>query len=123
MRLQNFRLALLILASLLCFESSGQSQRREYARRLLYVAAPGIRDYLEYGGHGILVFDINDGHKFIKRIPAAETAGLDEKGKPVNVKGICACAAMQRLYITTTRTISCFDMVANNLLWEKAYEG
>jgi len=92
-------------------------------RKLLYVATPGIRDYLEYGGHGILVFDINDGHKFIRRIPAAETAGLDEKGKPLNVKGICACAAMQRLYITTTRTISCFDLVANNLLWEKAYEG
>jgi DNA-binding beta-propeller fold protein YncE len=92
-------------------------------RRLLYVAAPGIRDYLEYGGHGILVFDINEGHKFIKRIPAAESAGLDEKGKPLNVKGICACAGTQRLYITTTRTISCFDLVANQLLWDKAYEG
>ena len=31
-------------------------------RSLLYVAAPGIRDYLEYGGHGLLVFDIDDGH-------------------------------------------------------------
>jgi len=90
---------------------------------LLYVAAPGIRDYLEYGGHGILVFDINDGHKFIKRIPAAESAGLDEKGKPLNVKGICACAKTQRLYITTTKTISCFDLGSNKLLWEKAYEG
>ena len=27
-------------------------------RRLLYVASPGIRNYLEYGGHGLLVFDI-----------------------------------------------------------------
>ena len=44
-------------------------------RRLLYVAAPGIRDYLEYGGHGLLVFDIDDGHRFVKRIP---TAGLDD---------------------------------------------
>jgi len=48
-------------------------------RRLLYVAAPGIRDYLEYGGHGILVFDIDDGHKFVKRIVSG---GLDEHGKP-----------------------------------------
>src|SRR5258708_95408 len=46
-------------------------------RKLLYVATPGIRDYLEYGGHGILVFDISAGHKFVKRIPSA---GLDEKG-------------------------------------------
>src|SRR5688500_9246608 len=39
--------------------------------RLLYVAAPGIRNYLEYGGHGILVFNIDDGHKFVRRIPSA----------------------------------------------------
>ena len=27
--------------------------------RLLYVASPGIRNELAYGGHGLLVFDIN----------------------------------------------------------------
>ena len=32
----------------------------------LYVAVPGVRDYLEYGGHGVLVFDIDDGHKFVQ---------------------------------------------------------
>jgi hypothetical protein len=31
--------------------------------RFLYVAVPGIRDYLEFGGHGLLVFDIDAGHK------------------------------------------------------------
>src|ERR1041385_8004784 len=39
------------------------------SQRLLYVGAPGIRDYLEYGGHGVLVFDIDHGHRFLKRIP------------------------------------------------------
>src|SRR5438552_11776101 len=89
-------------------------------RKFLYVAAPGIRDYLEYGGHGILVFDINGGHKFVKRIPSA---GLDEKGRPLNVKGIAACAQTHRLYLTTTRTLLCFDLVSEKLLWEKGYEG
>src|SRR6266568_2713284 len=89
-------------------------------RNLLYVATPGIRDYLEYGGHGILVFDINSGHKFVKRIPSA---GLDEKGRPLNVKGIAACAQSHRLYLTTTRTLLCFDLVSEKLLWEKGYEG
>ena len=37
-------------------------------RHLLYVAAPGIRNYLEFGGAGILVFDMDNGHKFVKRI-------------------------------------------------------
>ena len=62
--------------------------------RRLYVAEPGIRNYLEYGGHGLLVFDIDHGHKFVKRIP---TAGLDPKrASRENVKGVCASAATGR---------------------------
>ncbi len=102
-------------ASSLAAESHTDSERK-----LLYVATPGIRDYLEYGGHGILVFDIAAGHKFVKRIPSA---GVDEQAKPLNVKGICANAKTGRLYITTTRTLMCFDLVSEKLLWEKPYEG
>src|SRR3989337_4224 len=83
--------------------------------RVLYVAAPGIRNYLEYGGHGLLVFDIDRGHRFVKRIP---TAGLNAQGKPLNVKGVCASAAAKRLYITTTQTLSCFDLISEKLLWD-----
>ena len=61
--------------------------------RYLYVATPGVRNYLEYGGHGLLVFDIDHGHKFVKRI---KTAGLDPAtGKPANVKGVAAHARQQ----------------------------
>jgi DNA-binding beta-propeller fold protein YncE len=88
-------------------------------RRLLYVATPGIRDDLQYGGHGILVFDIDHGHKFVKRIASG---GLDEKGKPLNVKGICASSKTGRLYVSTTRTLSCMDLRSEKWLWEKAYE-
>ncbi|MBI3878686.1 MAG: hypothetical protein HY301_01295 [Verrucomicrobia bacterium] len=89
-------------------------------RHLLYVAVPGIRNQLEFGGHGVLVFDMDRGHQFVKRIPAA---GLDAKGVPVNVKGICASAPTQRLYVTTTNTLTCFDLVSEKILWEKPYEG
>jgi hypothetical protein len=89
-------------------------------RKLLYVATPGIRDYLDYGGHGILVFDINAGHKFVRRIPSG---GVDDKGHVMNVKGICACAKTQRLYVSTIRTLMCFDLVSDKLAWEKEYEG
>ena len=89
-------------------------------KRLLYVAAPGIRDYLEYGGHGVLVFDIDQGHRFVKRLALA---GVDEKGKPLNVKGIVANATTRRLYVTTTRTLTCLDLVTEKILWEKAYDG
>ena len=89
-------------------------------KRLLYVATPGIRDYLEYGGHGVLVFDIDHGHRFVKRIPSA---GLNTNGHPMNVKGICAHAGRQRLYVSTIKTLMCFDLVSDRLLWEKSYEG
>lgn len=89
-------------------------------RRLLYVATPGVRNYLDYGGHGLLVFDMDDGHKFVKRIP---TGGLDGNGTPVNVKGLCACAATRRLYISTIFTLQCLDLVTEKLLWERSYDG
>jgi hypothetical protein len=89
-------------------------------RRLLYVATPGIRDYLEYGGHGVIVFDIDNGHKFVKRIPLA---GLDENGKPLNVKGVAAHAGTKRLYVTTTRTLTALDLQSEKILWEKSYAG
>jgi DNA-binding beta-propeller fold protein YncE len=88
--------------------------------RYLYVAAPGIRDYLEYGGHGLLVFDIDGGHRFVRRI---KTAGLGKDGKPLNVKGVAASTATLRIYISTIATLTCLDLVTEKVLWEKAFEG
>jgi len=111
-----------VLVCLLVWAPSATAAQKHSAseRKLLYVAAPGIRDYLEYGGHAILIFDINEGHKLVKRLASA---GVDEQGHPLNVKGICANAKTQRLYLTTTRSLMCFDLVSGKLLWEKSYEG
>ena len=88
-------------------------------QRLLYVATPGIRDYMEYGGHGLLVFDIERGHRFVRRIP---TGGVEENGKPINVKGICASAKTKRIHISTQVSLMCLDMVTEELLWERQYD-
>lgn len=98
----------------------GCSTTEAAEKHLLYVATPGVRNYLEYGGHGVLVFDMDHGHRFVKRIPLA---GLDEKGAPLNVKGVCANAGTKRLYVSTTRTLTCLDLVTEKILWEKSYEG
>ena len=71
-----------LLAGSLC---SAAEVSRTAERRLLYVAVPGVRNYLQYGGHGVLVFDIDAGHRFVRRIPIG---GFDEHKKPLNVKGI-----------------------------------
>src|SRR6266849_4732890 len=116
-------LALLCLGALSFFEP-GRGLAAEHAtateRKLLYVAAPGIRNYLEYGGHGLLVFDIDREHRFVKRIALA---GLDEQGQPLNVKGICANATTKKVFVSTTKTLTCLDLVTDRVLWEKPYEG
>jgi len=90
------------------------------SRRLLYVAEPGIRDDLTYGGHGVLVFDIDRGHSLVRRIP---TRGVSDAGKPLNVKGVCASAVTGRLYVSTIKSLMCLDLNTDKLLWEKQPEG
>jgi DNA-binding beta-propeller fold protein YncE len=88
-------------------------------RHLLYVAAPGIRDYLEFGGAGILVFDMDHNHAFVKRIETPASA----KPKPENIKGVCANAATGRLYFSTPTWLSCLDLKTEKVIWEKALPG
>jgi sugar lactone lactonase YvrE len=85
-------------------------------RHLLYVVAPGIRDLLEFGGAGILVFDMDHDHAFVKRIETPASRA----DKPLNIKGVCACSATKRLYFTTTQKLYCLDLVSEKTLWEKA---
>jgi DNA-binding beta-propeller fold protein YncE len=87
---------------------------------LLYVASPGIRNYAEYGGVGVLVFDIDDGFRFVKRIP---TWNVPPGQKPENVKGIAASAKTGRIYVTTLNRMMALDAVTGKRLWDKAYEG
>ncbi|MGB8169518.1 MAG: hypothetical protein WCF18_18605 [Chthoniobacteraceae bacterium] len=111
-------LCLIAVAGLLPHFSLAAGEGRD--RRLLYVAVPGIRNELKYGGHGVLVFDIDDGHKFVRRIASA---GLDEKGQPSNVKGICASVSEQRLFVSTIGSLISFDLGTDAIVWEKKYDG
>ena len=88
--------------------------------RRLYVASPGIRNYVEYGGIGVLVYNIDAGHKLIKRIPTfPEVPGQAAE----NVKGIAASAATGRLYVSTIRRVLAIDLVTERPVWERSYEG
>jgi len=97
-------------------------QPNGYARvsKYLYVAVPGIRNYLEYGGHGILVYDITDNYKLINRIP---TGGLKADGTPSNVKGVAVSLATNSIYITTLEALQRIDLATEKIVWEKTYDG
>jgi DNA-binding beta-propeller fold protein YncE len=83
--------------------------------RHLYVVCPGVRDYLQFGGAGILVFDIDAGHRFVRRI--ATTAST--AGKPRNVKGVVASPTTKKLHFTTPEALYCVDLVTGRTDWGK----
>ncbi|GAB3935145.1 hypothetical protein GCM10028804_53720 [Larkinella terrae] len=89
-------------------------------QRYLYVATPGVRNYLGYGGHGIQVFDIDNNHRFVKFI---QTKGFQKNGKPSNVKGVDVSLATNCIYISTLEALQCIDMSTEKVLWEREYEG
>jgi hypothetical protein len=110
-------LCLFALAGLFAQIRSTAAPREQH---LLYVGVPGIRDYLDWGGAGVLVFDIDHGHRFVKRIPTFATPA---NGKVEAVKGVCASARTGRMYICTTARMGCLDLVTEKMLWEKTYRG
>lgn len=89
-------------------------------RHFLYVAEPGIRNYVEYGGIGILVYDMDNGHKFVRRI---KTFDVPEGQQPENVKGVAASARTGRIYVSTPKRIAAFDLATDQLVWNRTYEG
>ncbi len=89
-------------------------------RRLLYVAVPGVRNYVEYGGIGVLVYDIGNGYRFVKRIP---TWDVPVGQQPENVKGVAASARTGRLYVSTIKRLGCIDLLTDRMLWSKELEG
>ncbi|MEP7267994.1 MAG: hypothetical protein ABI844_10240 [Saprospiraceae bacterium] len=106
---------LLFLTSLLSFNQEVKPKPQRY----LYVAVPGVRNYLEYGGHGILVFDMDNDHKLVKRIP---THGIAPDGTPENVKGVDVSLATQCIYITTIHGLQCIDLKTEKIKWEKSFD-
>jgi DNA-binding beta-propeller fold protein YncE len=105
-------------AALITFAPATSSSSGE--RHFLYVAEPGIRNYVEYGGVGVIVYDMDKGHTFVRRIPTfAEIPGQ----APENVKGVVANANTGRLYVSTIKRVAAIDLKTDRLLWNKEYEG
>lgn len=72
-------------------------------KRYLYAAVDG----------SVHVFDIDEGHKLVKKIPSPL------KG----IHGVCANASTAKLYVSAGSKMCCIDLVTDQLLWEKTYAG
>jgi len=117
MRSRCLALALALVAFGAAPGTSGNDTRE---RHLLYVAVPGVRNYVEHGGVGVLVFDIDNGHRFVKRIHTIDTPPGQQ---PEAVKGVAASAQTGRLYVTTTKRIVAVDLKTDRVVWNREYEG
>jgi DNA-binding beta-propeller fold protein YncE len=118
-RLKTPCVALFSLWALIAAISPGVLAAEPAAQRLLYVASPGIRNDLQFGGAGILVFNIDGNHTFVKRIETSAS----RQSKPENIKGVCASAATGRLYFTTLTRLYCLDLATEKEVWSKALPG
>ena len=102
------KLASLLLASFLFTTLAHPADRH-----LLYMATP---DGAQPGGSGagVLIFDIDDGHKFVRRIDLP----VFKEG----IRGFCPNAKTHRAYYTTTNhTLGCLDLETDKIVWEKKY--
>ena len=82
-------------------------------KHLLYMASP---DGAQPGGSGdgVLIFDIDDGHKFVRRIDVP----IFKEG----IRGFCPNAKTHRaFYSTTNHTLGCLDLETDKIVWEKKY--
>ncbi len=111
-------LRLLVFCQLILIFSAFDTATAQH--RYLYVATPGIRDYLGYGGHGLLVFDINDNHRFVRRIALR---GFHPNGKPSNVKGIAVSLPLNSVYISTLEGLQRIDLRTDSIVWDRSFEG
>ncbi len=113
----NRRHALQVLLAGASTQLTGQTTKEKH---WLYAAMPGIRNYEEYGGTGVLVFDIDDGYKCVKRFPTWEVLPGQ---KPENVKGVAADARSGRIFVSTINRMMALDIMTGRRLWDKTYEG
>src|SRR5689334_23433551 len=95
----------------------------QQVQRFIYAALPGVGggNNMNYGGAGILVFDIDHGHKFVKRIPLQGV--VPDGARQEAIKGIAANAETARLYVSTSRRVAAYDLLTDKLVWEQRYDG
>jgi DNA-binding beta-propeller fold protein YncE len=113
-------LSLFALLSIAAVSGGWRASAPIAARHYLYVAEPGIRNYEEYGGVGVLVFDMDRGYAFVRRFPSQD---VPQGAAPENVKGIAAHAATGRLYVATLVRVMAFDLATDRKVWDRAIDG
>src|SRR6266481_2459517 len=84
-----------------------QQGKQVETQRYLYVALPGSDDADPDRSVRILVFDITNAHRFVRRIPLWPAARVEDAEE---VRGTAAHPRDGRFYISTTRRLAAIDL-------------
>jgi DNA-binding beta-propeller fold protein YncE len=112
------RSLLIVAVVLICSARVPAQQERHY----IYVAlpeSPTSPDADQDRSVRVLVFDVANAHRFVKRIRLWPAAGGDEAE---TVRGTAASARTGRFYISTTRRLAAVDLKTDKIVWEKSYD-
>ncbi|MCP5117764.1 MAG: hypothetical protein GY953_43635, partial [bacterium] len=91
--------------------ASGQSTTKRY----LYMSQPDGSQKEGRSGAGIMIFDIDDGHKFVRRIEIP----IFEEG----LRGFAGNLKTHSVYYSTTnRRLGAFDLETEKVVWDKTYD-
>jgi hypothetical protein len=81
-------------------------------QRLIYVTSPDAA--MGEGARGLYVFDIDDGHRLLKRIDVPEMSG--------GTRGCCGSLGGGRLFISHSNSdLLCFDVAGEKVLWNRHF--
>jgi hypothetical protein len=84
-------------------------------RRYLYLSMPDGAQSEGRSGTGILIFDIGEGHRFVRRIDIP----IFKEG----LRGFTGSAKTRSVYYSTTnRRLGAFDLEKEKVTWEKTYD-
>ena len=84
-------------------------------KRYLYMGTPDGAQKEGRSGNGIPVFDIDDGHKFVRRIDIP----IFEEG----IRGLTGSLKNHSLYYSTSnRRVGAFDLETEEVVWDETFE-
>lgn len=104
-----------VLLAALCIQARLQAADVG-VHRYLYVATPDGAQVESSSGKGLLIFDIDAGFKFARRV--------DISNLTFGVRGLTGCLSTHSLYYSTTdRRLGRFDLETEKVVWESQYSG
>ena len=101
-------IAILALASL--------AQAQSETKRYIYMSMPDGAQKEGRSGVGILIFDIDDGYKLVRRIDVP----IFKEG----IRGFTGSLKNHSVYYSTTnRRLGCVDLETDKVVWDQQYKG